>query len=128
MDTAEVYLVVGNSVQNRSDHHPRHQAGEMRSDAAVRSEPECDVAVGGAVQHDLVGSLEFLFVVIGGEPADDDSVVAPKLLLANDHVASHRAAQLLIDREIAQEFVGRGAIELGVLNELLPQLGVGAQV
>ena len=43
-------------------------------------------------------------------------------------VASHCAAQLLVDREVAQELVGGGAVELGVVDELLAQLRVGAQV
>src|SRR5271165_7261575 len=100
----------------------------MRSDATMWSEPECDVAVGRTVQHDLVGSLEFLFIVIGGQPADDDPVVASEMLPAKDDVASHRSAQLLVDREVAQKFIGRGAVELRVLNELFSQLGMGAQV
>ncbi len=41
----------------------------------MRSEPEGDVAVGGAIQNDFVGSLEFALVVVGGQPADDDLVV-----------------------------------------------------
>jgi hypothetical protein len=94
----------------------------------MRSEPERDVTVGRTIQHDFVGSLEFLFVVIGGQPADDDPVVAPKSLPAKDNVTSHRAAQLLVDREEAQKFICRGPVELGALNELLPQLGMGAQV
>ena len=128
MDTAEVDLVIGNSVENRPHHHLGHQASEMRSDTTMRSEPECDVAVGRTVQHDLVGSLEFLFVVIGGQPADDDPVVAPKVLPAKDDVASHSAAQLLVDREVAQKFICRCAVQLGVLDELSPQLWMGTQV
>src|ERR1700757_5063638 len=94
----------------------------------MRSEPERDVTVGRAIQYDFVGSLEFLFVVIGGQPADDDPVVAPKSLPAKDNVTSHRAAQLLVYREEAQKFIRRGPVELGALDELLPQLGMGAQV
>ncbi len=82
MDTAEVDLVVGNAVQNRLDHHLGHQARQMRSDAAMRPEPEGDMTVGRAIQNDFVGSLELLLVVVGGQPADDDLVIAPQMLAA----------------------------------------------
>src|ERR1700722_5811175 len=100
----------------------------MRSDTSMRSEPECDVAVGRATQHYFVGSLELLLVVVGTQPADNAPVIAPKVLLPKNYVASHGAAQLLVDREVAQKFVCGGAMEPGMVDELLPQLRIGAQV
>ena len=49
-------------------------------------------------------------------------------LAVEDDVVSDCAAEGLVDREVAQEFVGGGAVELGVVDELLPEVGVGAQV
>jgi hypothetical protein len=80
VNTADVNLVVGNAVENRLHHHLEHDTPQMRSDASVRPEPEGDVAVGCPVQNHFVGSLELVLVVVGGEPADDQPVVAPKLL------------------------------------------------
>src|SRR5690242_19174843 len=100
----------------------------MRSDAPMRSKPKRDVAVGRPIDQDFVGSLEFLFVVIGGQPADDNPVVAPKMLSANDTIARHGAAQLLVDREVPQKFICRAAVEFGMINEPLPQVGMGAEV
>ena len=56
------------------------------------------------------------------------AVVLSEVLAVELDVAGHRAAQGLVDREVAQEFVGGGAVELRVVDELLPQLRVGAQV
>ena len=100
----------------------------MRSDASVWSQPKGQVAVGCSVQDDFVGSLELVLVVVGGKPADDDAVVFSEALAVDLDVAGDRAAQGLVDREVAQEFVGGGAVELGVVDELLAQLRVGAQV
>src|SRR5262245_58407744 len=91
-------------------------------------EPKRDVAVGCPIQHDFVGSLELSLIVVGGKPADDDLVVASKLLPPEDDVASHRAAQLLIHREVAKKLLGSGVIELGAVDELLPQIRVGTQM
>ena len=74
------------------------------------------------------GSFELLLVVVGGEPADHDAVVAPQPLPAKHDVAGHGAAQLLVDREVPQELVRGGRVELGSVDELLSQLRVGAQV
>ena len=65
MDTAEVDLVVGNSVEHRLHHHLEHDPRQRGADAAMRSEPERDVAVGRPVQHHLVGPLELPLVVVG---------------------------------------------------------------
>lgn len=100
----------------------------MRSDAAVRAQPERDVAVGCAVEDDLVGPVELGFVVVGREPAEDDPVVLSQALAAEDDVVSDCAAEGLVDREVAQELVGGGAVELGMVDELLSEVGVGAQV
>ncbi len=54
-------------------------------------------------------------------------VVAPELLSAKDGVAAHRAAQLLVDREVPQELVCRGGVELRMVDELLSQILVGAR-
>src|SRR6202453_622477 len=93
IDTTEVDLVVGDAVENRLDHYLGHQARQVRSDAAMWSEPEGDVAVGCPIENDFVGLLEFLLVVVGGQPADDDAVVALQVLAADGDVARHRAAQ-----------------------------------
>ena len=94
----------------------------------MRPEPEGHVAVGCAIQNDFVGAIELLLVVVGGQPADDDPVVFPEVLAAEFDVAGDGAAQRSVDREVAQEFVGGGAVQLGVVDELLPQFRVGAQV
>ena len=39
-------LVVGDAVEHRLDHHLGHEARQVGADAAVRPEPERDVAVG----------------------------------------------------------------------------------
>jgi hypothetical protein len=91
----------------------------MRSDASMRPEPECDVPVGRATQQYFVGPLELPLVVIGAKPADDNPVIAPKVLTPKGNVASYGAAQLLVDREVPQKLVGGGAVELGVIDELL---------
>ena len=64
-----------------------------------------------------------MLVVVGGEPADDDAVVSPKPLPSEDHIASHGAAQLLIDREVAQKLVRGCLVQRGLVDELLSQLG-----
>ncbi len=58
VDTAEVDHVVGYAVENRLHHHLEHDPRQRGADAAVRPEPERDVAVGRPVQHHLVGSVE----------------------------------------------------------------------
>jgi hypothetical protein len=55
------------------------------------------VAIGCPVEHHFVGSLEFPLIVVGREPADEHLVVTPKLLTTKDGVATHRAAQRLVD-------------------------------
>ncbi len=95
---SEVDHVVRNAVEHRLHHHLEHHPRQRGADAAVRPEPERDVAVGCPVEHHLVGPLEFPLVVVGREPADEHLVVAPKLLAAKDGVATHRAAQRLVDR------------------------------
>ncbi len=72
--------------------------------------------------------FEFLLVVVGGQPADDEPVVFSEALAVELDVFGDRAAELLVDREVAQEFVGGGAVELGVVDELLSEVRVGAQV
>ena len=94
MHAVEVDLVVRHSVEHRLDHHLEHHPRQRGADAAMRPEPERDVAVGRPVEHHLVGPLEFPLVVVGREPTDEHLVVAPKLLTAKDGVATHRAAQL----------------------------------
>lgn len=94
----------------------------------MRAEPKSKVAVGCSVQHDLVGALEFVLVVVGGQPADDDAVVFSQALAVHFDVFGERAAQGLVDREIAQELVGGGAIELRVVDELSSWFWVSAQV
>ena len=74
------------------------------------------------------GLVELVLVVVGGQPADDDAVVFSEALAVDFDVAGDRAAEGLVDREVAQELVGGGAVELRVVDELLPQLRVGAQV
>lgn len=66
--------------------------------------------------------------MVGRQPADDDAVVLAQPLARQDNVVSYCATEGLVDREVAQEFVGGGAVELGVVDELLPEVGVGAQV
>ncbi|BCP04549.1 hypothetical protein MINTM019_20050 [Mycobacterium paraintracellulare] len=63
----------------------------------MRAEAECDVAVGCAVEDDLVGPVELGFVVVGREPAEDDPVVLSQALAAEDDVVSDCAAEGLVD-------------------------------
>jgi hypothetical protein len=46
VNTADIDVVVGNSVEHRLHHHLEHHPREMRSDASVGPEPEREVAVG----------------------------------------------------------------------------------
>ena len=75
MDTAEVDFVVRNAFENRLHHHLEHDPRQRGADAAVRPEPERDVAIGCPVEHHFVGSLEFPLIVVGREPADEHLVV-----------------------------------------------------
>ena len=128
MDTAEVDFVVGYTVEHRLHHHLEHDPRQRGADAAVRPEPKRDVAIGSPVEHHFVGSLEFPLVVVGREPADEHLVIAPKLLTAKDGVATHGAAQRLVDRAIPEKLVCRGAVALGTVDELLSQIRMGAEV
>src|SRR6476660_7968396 len=49
-------------------------------------------------------------------------------LSANDSVATDRAAERLVDRAVPEVLVGRGAVQLRVVDELLPQLRMGAEM
>ena len=96
MDTAEVDFVVRNAFENRLHHHLEHDPRQRGADAAVRPESERDVAIGCPVEP-FRRSLEFPLIVVGREPADEHLVVTPKLLTTKDGVATHRAAQRLVD-------------------------------
>ncbi len=128
MHAVQLNHIVRHAFEHRLDHHLEHHPRERGADASVRPEPERDVAVGCPVEHHLVGSLELPLVVVGREPADEHLVVAPKLLAAKDGVAAHRAAQRLVHRAIPEILVARRLVELGTIDELLPQIPVGAEV
>jgi hypothetical protein len=51
VDVLDVDLVVGDAVKDPLDHHLRHQARQVRSDAAMRPEPKGEVAVGCSIQN-----------------------------------------------------------------------------
>jgi hypothetical protein len=89
MDAVDVDGVVRNAFENCLHHHLEHDPCQRGADASVRPEPERDVTVGRPVQYQFVGPVELALVVIGREPADEQLVVAPKLLATEDGVATH---------------------------------------
>ena len=120
MHAVHVDHIVRNAFENRLHHHLEHDPRQRGADASVRPEPERDVAIGRPVQYHFVGPVELLLVVVGREPADEHLVVPPKLLAAEHGVATHRAAQRLVDRAVPEKLVCCGAVELRVVDELLP--------
>ncbi len=128
LDTVKVDHVIGHAVKNGLDHHLEHDARERRTDAAVRAQSERDVVVGRAVQQHLTRAFELLLIVVGRDPADEDPLVAPKLLARKDSVTADGAAQLFVDREVAQKFICRGAIQIRTVDELPSQIRVCAEV
>jgi hypothetical protein len=67
-------------------------------------------------------------VVVGRDPADEDPVVASKLLARKDRVAADGAAELFVDREVAQKLIRRGAVQRRTVDELPSQICMGAEV
>ena len=89
---------------------------------------EREVPIGASVQHHLPRILELVLVVIGGQPADDDAIVAAQRLSPEFDVPRHRPAQLLIDGEVAKELVGGTRIQLGPVDQLALQLRMSREV
>src|SRR6476660_4354539 len=84
--------------------------------------------VGRPGQQHVTRALELLLVVVGRDPADEHPVVASKLLARKDRVPADGAAELFVDREVAQKFIRRGAVQRGTLDELPSQIWMGAEV
>ncbi len=89
----------------------------------MRAEPERDVAIGRTVQLHLAGPIELPLVVVGRIPADEDAVVAPQLLTAQLGVPTDGAAELLVDREVAQELVGGSAVQRRIVDQRCRRFG-----
>ena len=117
----------GTSRRNSSNADRELEAGQARADAPVDSHPEREVAVGLAVEDDLVGIRERALVAVRRRERDQDHLVGPQLLAPELDVVDHDAA----DRhgaEHAEELLDRGRDQAGFLAQSPLLLGVPGQV
>src|SRR5215216_2476941 len=128
MDTTKVDFIVRHALKNRLHHHLEHDPGQRGADAAVRPEPERDVTIRRPVEYHFVGPVELPLVVVGRKPADEHLVVAPKSLSAKYGVATYRTAQCFVNRAVPEKLIRRGAIQRGLVDELLSQIWMRAEV
>ena len=86
------------------------------------AQAERRVAVGKAVQNNLLGILEHRRVVIGGRPPQPHPLARPNLLPAQFGVAGDRARQHLHRTVVTQELFARGENQLRIVDQALFRL------
>src|SRR5947209_4181863 len=103
---SQIHLQIRQPAQRDLEHLLELHPTEVRTEAAMRTEPECLVPVGPPIDVHVVRVVERIRVLVGRRPRQEQSVTGTELLAAQYGLGGHGPGERRCRRRPPQEFLG----------------------